>query len=134
MITTTTHREDSMSKSTWAIAAGNSIAYTDLRFSLTLADNGELADARQTIAIAPSATEHGVALAYLTTNGDPVLLASLDAHSTISWYYGEDCEDEGAEDGETLQSILAEFAEFAGMGSAECAEHIATLFGAHYGA
>lgn len=123
-----------MGKSTWAIATGNSIVHADLRFTVTLADNGECADARQTVAVAPSATEHTTALAYLTTNGDPLLLASLDADGTVIWYYGEDHDDEEAEEGETLQSILSGFAAFNGKDSATCAEYIATLFEAHYGA
>lgn len=123
-----------MHKSQWAIAAGNSTVSADLRFAVTLADNGEMADARQTIAVAPSSTDPGTALAYLATNGDPMLLASLDADGATMWHYGEECDDEDAADGETLQSILAGFDQFAGMDSAECAEHIATLFGAHYGA
>lgn len=101
----------------------------DGRFEVLLADNGEQADARICLKAAPSITEPGLAICYITTSGDPMQVCTLDRDGVVDWYLGEN-EPEGTEN-ITIAMALDGFAQFAGMEPEECANWCEVLFGKH---
>ncbi len=101
----------------------------DGRFAVLLADNGEQADERICLMAAPVIASPGLVALYISTNGDPSQVCTLDHAGNVVWYLGEDMDEGGGEP--TIAKCLEGFSEFAGMNSQECAEWCATLFGAH---
>lgn len=103
----------------------------DARFAVEIAWNGDNTDACQRILLAPVVTrgESGVIAAYLTTNGAPVNLLTLDHDNDVVWRIGEDYADEYPGNEVTLKMCLADFDGFAGMSSQECADEIKQMWG-----
>ena len=79
----------------------------DTQFSILLAGNGKQSAEHSVIYASPIVEKHGEATVAIwqTTNGNPVLLATLDRGDTIVWEYGQ----ESDEADEILKNIVLDF-------------------------
>ena len=90
----------------------------DARFAIVLGDNKESGDRTQYLMAAPSINGPGYAIIYLTGNGDPTYLLTLDANGD-TYHQNDEIQ---------LNECLELFDVFVGEDDKEIVDHLESIF------